>query len=208
MTTFWSLFIAVITLASLAGCAALLIWYSKSFKDIPDGAELEHEVDGIRELNHPLPKWWSYMFWATLIFALFYLFAYGLGGFKGFFNWQSSDQQVKNLNDSKTQHSTDSLNQYARELVQADQRFGAALRALTHDAVGERLKIKDIAQNSNALKAGQRLFLQNCSQCHGSDARGQIGFPNLTDNDWLWGGEPEDIQYALINGHNAITTIN
>ena len=102
MTTFWSLFIAVITLVTLAGCAALLIWCSKDIKEIPDGEDLGHEIDGIRELNNPLPKWWSYMFWATIIFAVCYLFAYGLGGFQ-LFNWKSSEQEVTSLTQSKAQ---------------------------------------------------------------------------------------------------------
>ena len=201
MTLFWSLFVAVITLISLAGCAALLYWYSKDLKGFNDGAELPYEVDGIKELNYPLPKWWTYLFWATLCFALFYLLAYGLGGFSGIFGWKSSDQQIKSLEHAKSQHNTDGLNQYARELEKAEKRFGSVIRALIYQPNTDiRLPIQQIANNPEAIKVGQRLFLQNCAQCHGSAARGQLGFPNLTDNDWLYGGSPENIKYSLVHG--------
>ncbi|MBE1274430.1 cytochrome-c oxidase, cbb3-type subunit III [Enterovibrio baiacu] len=203
MTTFWSLFITVITLGTLAGCAALVIWCSKDLKGISDGEDMGHEYDGIRELNNPLPKWWSYMFWATIIFSLLYLALYpGLGNFKGLFGWQSSAQNISNVEDSRKQFGDDSgINQYARELAQANAIFGETYRKLAYKpGSDELLDIPEIAKNPEAVKVGQRLFIQNCAQCHGSDARGQSGFPNLTDKAWLYGGEPDTIKATILHG--------
>ncbi len=209
MTTFWSIWITVITLGSLFGCAVLLIWCTRDKLGVEEGADMGHEYDGIRELNNPLPKWWSYMFWATLVFGLAYLFLFpGLGNWSGFLGWSSSDQRVTNV--SASQQSIDSaqqsqtLNQYAMELKLADEVFGKTFKSLAYTDDGKSLlPITQIAENSDALKVGQRLFLQNCAQCHGSDARGQLGFPNLADNAWLYGGQPEAIKTTLMQGRQG-----
>jgi cytochrome c oxidase cbb3-type subunit 3 len=171
---------------------------------VEEGEDMGHEYDGIRELNNPLPKWWTYLFVSTFVFAAVYLALFpGLGNFKGFLNWQSSDQTVRTLEESKEAiaraQENKQLNQYAKELDDADAYFGEAFRALAHNADGLR-PIPEIAQDPEAIKVGQRLFLQNCSQCHGSDARGQTGFPNLTDNAWLYGGEPAAIVTTIMQG--------
>ncbi|WP_114764447.1 cytochrome-c oxidase, cbb3-type subunit III [Vibrio rhodolitus] len=206
MTTFWSLWIIIITVGTLLGCAALLYWCLKDKMGVEEGADMGHEYDGIRELNNPLPKWWTYLFVGTFIFAAIYLALYpGLGNFKGFLGWQSSNQTVRSLEESKlaieSAQQNKQLNQYAKELDDADAYFGEAFRQLAYVEGTEELKsIPDIAQDPEAIKVGQRLFLQNCSQCHGSDARGMTGFPNLTDNAWLYGGEPEAIVNTVMNG--------
>ncbi|KLV07282.1 cytochrome Cbb3 [Photobacterium aquae] len=210
MTTFWSLWITIITLGTLAGIAALLIWCSKDKMGVEDGEDMGHEYDGIREINNPLPKWWSYMFWGTLIFGLLYLFLYpGLGSYKGFLGWQSSDQTVRSL--AASQEAIDKaqnekrLNQYAKELGDADARYGETFNTLAFDASGSSLRpITDIAGDSEAIKVGQRLFLQNCAQCHGSDARGQLGYPNLSDGAWLYGGEAEAIKTTIMDGRQGV----
>ena len=204
MTTFWSLWIIVITVGTLVGCAILLTWCAKDKMGVEEGEDMGHEYDGIRELNNPLPKWWTYLFVSTFVFAAVYLALFpGLGNFKGFLNWQSSDQTVRTLEESKEAiaraQENKQLNQYAKELDDADAYFGEAFRALAHNADGLR-PIPEIAQDPEAIKVGQRLFLQNCSQCHGSDARGQTGFPNLTDNAWLYGGEPAAIVTTIMQG--------
>jgi cytochrome c oxidase cbb3-type subunit 3 len=163
-----------------------------------------HEYDGIRELNNPLPKWWTYLFVSTFVFSAVYLALFpGLGSFKGFLNWESSAQEVRSLEESKqaiaAAQENKQLNQYAKELDDADAYFGEAFRKLAHNENGLR-PIPEIANDPEALKVGQRLFLQNCSQCHGSDARGQQGFPNLTDNAWLYGGEPQAIVTTIMHG--------
>lgn len=206
MTTFWSIWIIVITFVTLAGCAVILTWCLKDKMGVEDGADMGHEYDGIRELNNPLPKWWSYLFVSTFVIAAIYLALFpGLGNFKGFLGWTSSDQTVMNLEESR-QSIADSqanklLDEYAKELDDANTYFGEAFNRLAYKNGGTELRsIPEIADDSEALKVGQRLFLQNCSQCHGSDARGQIGFPNLTDNAWLYGGEPQAIVNTIMNG--------
>lgn len=205
MSLFWSLFIAIITLISLAGCAALLYWTSQEIKGVPDDAQIGHDIDGIQEFNAPLPKWWSYLFWASLVFAIFYLLAYGLGGFAGWFGWKSAEQNVKNRLDSDSQFDSPGLNQYARELAAANQRFDSVVRGLLYQpGSDQRLTLEQIANNPAARQVGRRLYLQNCSQCHGINARGGIGFPNLTDHDWLYGGTPQDIKHSLVYGRNGV----
>lgn len=206
MTTFWSVWIIVLTLVCLAGCFAVLIWCLRDDMGVPESKDMGHEYDGIRELNNPLPKWWSYLFFGTFIFAIIYLALFpGLGNFKGFLGWSSSDQTVMSMDESKQAISqaqaNKQLNQYAKELDDADADFGEAFKRLASKPDGSGLRpVTEIAEDEEALKVGQRLFLQNCSQCHGSDARGQKGFPNLTDNAWLYGGEPEAIVTTILHG--------
>ncbi|MEL7422870.1 MAG: cbb3-type cytochrome c oxidase N-terminal domain-containing protein, partial [Bacteroidota bacterium] len=194
MTTFWSLWIIIITVGTLVGCAALLLWCLKDKMGVEEGADMGHEYDGIRELNNPLPKWWTYLFVGTFVFAAIYLTLYpGLGSFKGVLGWQSSDQTVRSVEESKASIAASQQNkhlvQYAKELDDAETYFGEAFKKLAYvDGSSELRPIPEIAADSEAVKVGQRLFLQNCSQCHGSDARGQKGFPNLTDDAWLYGG--------------------
>ncbi|MGF1774775.1 cytochrome-c oxidase, cbb3-type subunit III [Vibrio wakamikoensis] len=205
MTTFWSLWIIVITVGTLVGCAAILYWCVRDKMGVEEGEDMGHEYDGIRELNNPLPKWWTYLFVGTFIFAAIYLAMYpGLGNYKGLLGWQSSDQTVRSLEESKASiaaaQENKTLVQYAKELDDADAYFGEAFNRLAKTSDGALRPIPEIATDSEAIKVGQRLFLQNCSQCHGSDARGQTGFPNLTDNAWLYGGEPEAIVTTLLHG--------
>ncbi len=205
MTSFWSLWITVITIGTLIGCAVILRWCIKDKMGVEEGADMGHEYDGIRELNNPLPKWWTYLFVSTFIFAAVYFALFpGLGNFKGLLGWTSSDQTVMNITELKQSitHSQKNkiLDEYAKELDDADTYFGEAFNRLAYNSDGELRSIPEIAKDSDALKVGQRLFLQNCSQCHGSDARGQIGFPNLADDAWLYGGEPQAIVTTIMNG--------
>ncbi|MBD1556838.1 cytochrome-c oxidase, cbb3-type subunit III [Vibrio sp. S9_S30] len=205
MSTFWSLWVITITVGTLLGCAALLYWCIKDKMGVEEGADMGHEYDGIRELNNPLPKWWTYLFASTFVFTAIYLALFpGLGNFKGLLGWQSSDQTVTTVQQSRERiakaQEEKHLDQYAKELSDADAYFGEAFRKLAYNDAGELNDITEIAKNEEAIKVGQRLFLQNCSQCHGSDARGQKGFPNLTDNAWLYGGEPAAIVNTVMNG--------
>lgn len=206
MTTFWSLWIIIITVGTLVGCAALLFWCLKDKMGVEEGADMGHEYDGIRELNNPLPKWWTYLFVSTFVFAAVYFTLYpGMGSFKGVLGWQSSDQLVTTLEESKASiaraQENKELVQYAKELDDAETYFGEAFKRLAYvDGSSELRPIPEIAADEEAVKVGQRLFLQNCSQCHGSDARGQRGFPNLTDDAWLYGGEPEAIVTTVMQG--------
>lgn len=202
MSSFWSAWIILLTLPVLVGCFIILTWNLKNHVGVPEDETTGHEYDGISEINSPLPKWWTYMFYATLAWSVFYLAAYpGLGNYKGFLQWTSSNQGIKSLAESKAAiekaQEEGRLSALDREIAQADEVYGPIFRQYTSR------DIVDLAQDPEALKIGQRLFLQNCALCHGSDARGQRGFPNLTDDDWLYGGTPEKIKETILHGRKA-----
>lgn len=140
-----------------------------------------HVWDGdLRELNNPLPRWWMWMFLLACIFGLGYLALYpGLGSYAGMLKFSTQGELAAHREAAeKTQHQI-----YAKYL---------------------NMDIKQVAADPDAREIGQRLFLNYCAQCHGSDARGSRGFPNLTDNDWLYGGEPETIQQTITKGRNGV----
>lgn len=161
-----------------------------------------HEFDGIVEINNPLPRWWTILFYATIVWSFFYLALYpGLGSFEGFWGWRSSNQDVRTLEES-AQARIDAkerglIVEYDRELDYAAEKFDPIFEAYAQ------VPVEELVKNEEAVKVGQRLFMQNCSQCHGSDARGNMGFPNLTDDDWLYGGSGAKIKETLINGRVA-----
>jgi len=203
MSSFWNIWVWVLTLGTLVGCFLLLRWCLKNFAGVEDGESMGHTFDGIEELNNPLPKWWSTFFLLTIIWAFGYLALYGLGNWEGMLGWRSSNQGIMNLEESKAKTAeylkdgSNVLVQYDREVRDADAKY-----APIFDAYAAR-SIEDLATDEEALKVGQRLFLHNCSQCHGSDARGTTGFPNLTDKDWLFGGSPAAIKESILNGRTA-----
>lgn len=204
MSNLLSVIVIICTAASIFGSLALLIWCQKDKMGKEEGESMGHTFDGIEEINNPLPKWWSYMFLLTIVFGLVYLALYpGLGSFKGLLNWTSANKQVTNLEQSREQAAsaraddTLALVQYDREVAKADETFGPIFAAFAARS------IEDLAGDEEARKIGQRLFLQNCAQCHGSTAQGSRGFPNLTDDAWLYGGEPETIKATLMNGRNG-----
>ena len=203
MSSFWSIWIAVITLGSILGCFLLLRWCLSNKKGIAEGEDMHHEFDGIIDLNNQLPRWWTILFYICIVWALNYLALYpGLGNYKGLINWQSSNQNIQSLAESRAAIEANKtngvINQYDREVEFANELFAPIFEAYYKQPITE------LAKDTEALKIGQRLYSQNCSQCHGSDARGQRGFPNLTDDDWLYGGSPEKITETLINGRKAM----
>ena len=142
------------------------------------------------------------MFYATIVWSVFYFAAYpGLGNWKGLLGWTSSNQGITSLAESKAaveaQKVAGTPSQLDREYLNANETFAKEFAKYTSRP------IEELAYDAQALKVGQRLFLQNCSQCHGSDARGQRGFPNLTDNDWLYGGSVDKIKETLLYGRKA-----
>ena len=204
MSSFWSIWITVITLGTLVGCFLLLRWCLKNFAGVPEGEPMDHTFDGIQELNNQLPRWWSIFFLVTVVWGFAYLAFYpGLGNFAGLLGWKSANQHVVSLEDSKAQTAASLaagsgvINQYDREVAAADAKFGPIFAAYA------KRDITDLATDEEALKVGQRLFIQNCAQCHGSDARGTTGFPDLTDKAWLYGGTPADIKHSILEGRIA-----
>ena len=203
MSSFWSIWISVITLGSILGCFLLLRWCLSNKTGVDEGDDMHHEFDGIIEINNQLPKWWTYLFYICIVWGLIYLLLYpGLGNFKGLWNWQSSNQNIRSLAESKAAvealKESGVISEYDREVESANELFAPIFDAYYQKSLPE------LANDPEALKIGQRLFSQNCSQCHGSDARGQRGFPDLTDNDWLYGGTPEKITETIINGRQAL----
>ncbi|RMJ06012.1 Cbb3-type cytochrome c oxidase subunit CcoP2 [Marinobacter litoralis] len=183
MSTFWSVWVIVIVLGTIFGCAWLLLATRKGqTNDTETENTTGHSYDGIEEYDNPLPKWWFYLYLGTCVFALGYLALYpGLGNYEGLLGWTST-------------------NQWEAEVQEAEEKYGPIYAQFGETAIPE------LAQNEDAMKIGQRLFANNCSVCHGTAARGQVGFPNLTDDDWLWGGEPEQILHTLVNGRQGNMT--
>lgn len=207
MSTFWSVWITVITLFVIAACFFLLRAVSKNNTGVEEGESMGHSFDGIEELNNPLPKWWSYMFYISIVFALIYLALYpGLGNYKGLLGWTSSNQSIGRENGIKADSEAAIVLakeegrwvQYDQEVMRADEKYGPIFKAYAETPLDE------LVNNEEALKVGGRLFLHNCSQCHGSDARGSKGFPNLTDGDWLYGGDLATIKTTIMNGRHGM----
>ena len=226
MSSFWNIWVWVLSLGTLVVMFLLLRWCLKNFAGVEEGESMGHTFDGIEELNNPLPKWWSTFFLLTIIWAFGYIAMYGLGNWTGLLGWKSSNQGILNLAESKAatianlKKDSGVLVQYDREMLHAEEKYGPifeayAARSIEDLASAKNVEIdfdtkgdltaeqKDLLHAKEALKVGQRLFIQNCSQCHGSDARGTTGFPNLADKDWLYGGSPETIKQTIMHGRKA-----
>ncbi|PLP87251.1 cytochrome-c oxidase, cbb3-type subunit III [Pseudomonas sp. FFUP_PS_473] len=185
MTTFWSTYICVLTIGSLVGLTWLLLATRKGESKGSTDQTMGHSFDGIEEYDNPLPKWWFWLFVGTLMFSVGYLILYpGLGNWKG---------MLPGYKDGWT-----GVNEWQKEMDKADAKFGPIFAKFAA------MPVEEVAEDPQALKMGGRLFASNCSVCHGSDAKGAYGFPNLTDNDWRWGGEPETIKASILNGRHGI----
>lgn len=186
INSFWGGYVAVLTVLSILGCLVLLYSQSTHKVEIPkDGGPVKETTghvwdENLTELNTPMPRWWIIMFYLTIVFGIVYLVYYpGLGAYEGKLGWHSSSQ-------------------YEDEQKQADANFGPLFEGYLHQ------DLKTVAADPKAHAIGERLFLTYCSQCHGSDARGNKGFPNLTDTDWLHGGEPDTIKQTILNGRHGV----
>jgi cytochrome c oxidase cbb3-type subunit III len=185
MTTFWSTYISVLTIGSLIGLAWLLLSTRKGQSNSTTDQTMGHSFDGIEEYDNPLPKWWFWLFVGTLVFGAGYLVLYpGLGNWKGILPGYENGWT--------------GANEWQKEMEKADAKFGPIF------AKYAAMPVEEVAKDPAALKMGSRLFASNCSVCHGSDAKGAYGFPNLTDADWRWGGEPETIKASIMNGRHGV----
>lgn len=184
MTSFWSWYITLLSLGTIAALVWLLLATRKGQRHDSTEETVGHSYDGIEEYDNPLPRWWFMLFVATVIFALGYLVLYpGLGNWKGVMpGYEGGWTQVK---------------EWQREMDKANEQYGPLYAKFAS------MPVEEAAQDPQALKMGGRLFASNCSVCHGSDAKGAYGFPNLTDNDWLWGGAPETIKTTIMGGRQA-----
>ena len=180
-SSFWNWYIIIPTVGGIIACFLLIRWLSTDIKPGEEAKTMGHVWDeNLEELNNPLPRWWLGMFYITLIFGSVYLVLYpGLGSFEGLLGWTSKSQ-------------------YQREIDLADAKFGPLFEKY------QSMDIVAVADDANARKMGERLFVNYCATCHGSDARGARGFPNLRDNDWLYGGTPDAIKQTIMNGRSGV----
>ena len=185
MTTFWSTYICVLTIGSLIGLTWLLLSTRKGQSKGTTDQTMGHSFDGIEEYDNPLPKWWFWLFVGTLVFSVGYLILYpGLGNWKGILPGYENGWT--------------GANEWQKEMDRADAKFGPIFAKFAA------MPVEEVAKDPQALKMGGRLFASNCSVCHGSDAKGAYGFPNLTDNDWRWGGDPETIKASIMGGRHGV----
>lgn len=180
-SNFWSWFIIVPTLAGIGAMFWLNRWMTTPPRKKEEAAKTTGHVwdDDLQELNNPLPRWWQNLFYITLVFGLGYLVLYpGLGTFAGILGWSQKAR-------------------YEEEVAAAEKRFGPLYEKYLREDV------QTLAANADAVKTGERLFVNYCTTCHGSDARGAPGYPNLRDDDWLWGGTPEAIKTTILEGRSG-----
>jgi len=199
MTTFWSLYVTVLTLGTIICLTWLLLATRKGQRADTTDETVGHAFDGIEEYDNPLPKWWFMLFLGTLVFALGYLALYpGLGNWTGLlpgYDYADNDKKVA-FSDGKTGWT--GVHEWEKEMARAEMRFGPIFAKFAA------MPIEDVAKDPQALKMGGRLFASNCSVCHGSDAKGAYGFPNLTDADWRWGGDAQTIKTTIMGGRHAV----
>lgn len=177
MSSFWSFFISSITILTIV-CLFWLLFANR--KESTNKETTGHVYDGIEEYNNPLPLWWLWMFVLTMIFSIGYLIAYpGLGNFPGLLKWSQ-------------------VSQYESEVSEAAAKYEPLFDKYAA------IPIEELIDNEQAMRMGQRLFANNCSQCHGSDAGGAFSFPNLSDNDWLYGGTTENIVQSISQGRQGV----
>ena len=180
MTGFWSTYIIVITAITLIGLAWLLFATARPKPQDKAGGTTGHTWDeDLTELNNPLPRWWLGMFVLSMLFALAYLVLYpGLGNIRGALGW-TSDKEV------------------------ADQVTATNSRLQVVFAKFRDQSLDTLSHDEEALKIGRNIFVNNCAACHGSDARGATGFPNLADKDWLYGGDADSVLTSIRNGRSG-----
>ncbi len=181
-SNFWNIWIIVLTVGNILACWWLVSWTSKpTAGEAATGDITGHTWDEgmLAEYNNPLPRWWLWLFYITMIFSAIYLALYpGLGTFRGLLNWTQQGQ-------------------YDQEIQAAQEKYGPLFEKYAAQPIAT------VAGDPKALKIGQRLFINYCASCHGSDAGGGPGFPSLKDGDWLYGGEPDTIKLSILDGRTG-----
>ncbi len=172
----WAWYVGGLTVLSLVFCLFVLAVASKREPMAADNTTGHVWDEDLREMNNPLPRWWFWLFIITVVFSAIYLALYpGLGSLPGLLNWSSSAQ------------------------LQAEQQKARVAMAPVY-AKFSAMPADALAKDAQAMGIGERLFSNNCAQCHGADARGSKGFPNLTDSDWLGGSGAAYIQKTIHGG--------
>ena len=176
----WAWYVAGLTVLSLLFCVFILVVASKRRPMASDNTTGHVWDEDLRELNNPLPRWWTWLFVITVVFAVIYLALYpGLGSLPGTFGWTSTGQW------------------------QAEQQKARSAMAPVY-ARFSAMPAAELARDAQAMGIGERLFVNNCAQCHGLDAHGSKGFPNLTDSDWLGGSGAEYIAKTVSGGRTGV----
>ncbi len=181
ITSGWSLWIIALVLINVLGCVWLLWSNAKRRPDDPAPEETSHIWDGdLTEYNKPMPKWWINLFWLTIVFAAGYLVYYpGFGAFAGTSKWTSSDEM---------------------KALQAEE--NKKLEAAFAPFAGK--PVDQLAQDPNAVQIGRGIFNNTCALCHGSTGKGAVGYPDLTDAVWNWGGTPDDVLTSIQQGRQGV----
>ena len=177
MTTGWSVYVIFLVTLNIVGCVWLIWWTARRSPGDPAPTDTGHLWDGdVTEYNKPMPRWWINLFYLTIVFAIGYLIVYpGLGSYAGTFGWTSARQ-------------------HAIDKAAEDRKLEATFAAYAGKPIDE------LARDPAAVRLGRSIFAENCAACHGSSARGAIGYPNLTDSTWLWGGSPDRILETIQHG--------
>lgn len=179
MSEFWSWYVIAIVVINIVGCILLLHFTRKKKQKGTASDTTGHIYDGIEEYDNPMPRWWLWMFYLTIVFGVVYLVLYpGMGNFKGTLGWTQN-------------------NQYQEEVAEADEKYFPLYQKYAA------ISIEKLQNEPQALQMGQSIFANTCFGCHGADARGSLGFPNLTDNEWLYGSDPKTIKASILNGRNG-----
>jgi cytochrome c oxidase cbb3-type subunit 3 len=177
---FWDLYIGLLTVISIVACAVFL--KSQSVRKVRAKDETTGHTwdEDLAEYNNPLPRWWSWLFYITIVFSLIYLVLYpGLGTWPGTLGWTQ-------------------VGQLRQEQERAEKQFGPIYQKFAA------LEVDALKKNREALAIGQKLFLNNCAQCHASDGGGSRGFPNLTAGAWQWGGDVKTIKTTITEGRTGV----
>ena len=181
MSSFWSNWVLILTLSCLILIVYILLSTWKIQRKETTEETVDHDFDGIKEYDNPMPMWWIGLFVGTLIFGVIYFVLYpGIwpDKFDGLLGWSSTEELKK-----------DQL-RHSRQFQPIFEQYAAT-------------SIEELQENPKVLGMGKRIFLSNCATCHGSDGGGAFGFPRLNDNNWLWGGNPEDIKTAVLYGRRG-----
>lgn len=178
---FWNFWVIGVSLVSIIGCGVFLLIQDKAKTNA--GNVTGHVWDeNLQEYSNPLPNWWRWMFYFTVVFSLVYLVLYpGLGNYAGVWNWSARGQ-------------------YDKEVEAANAKIAPLFDKY------KQMDVMAVAADPQAKEMGYRLFQTYCAQCHGADAQGTKGFPNLADGNWLWGGSPEKIRETIKGGRTGVMT--
>jgi cytochrome c oxidase cbb3-type subunit 3 len=179
MTSGWGIYVALLALVNVLG-AVWLLFATARRQPVEEDTTGHVWDEDLTEYNNALPRWWFGLFLLTVVFAAGYLVFYpGFGAIAGTLGWTSANEVKADLDENN------------RRLEAVFSRFrDKPIEELQHDA--------------QALNLGRNVFVNNCAMCHGSDARGAKGYPNLTDNDWLYGGSPDLVLTSILNGRGGV----